>query len=175
MILPFQIYRHFKGGLYIVLSLAMPEDGQEPVVVYMSLNGDNKVWTRSQSDFMSTVPEGRENPTGQKNRFEIVNDLNCSLETASTESLVNELRKRKDNPYADFDLEGMNDRVLRTSYSVTTWSKPNENFPKGYPIMDIMTTDSEKKARKFCENNSHRVSHNTKIVKEVLVEVESFD
>ncbi len=175
MILPFQVYRHFKGGLYLVLSVALSESTLEPTVVYMSLNGDQKVWTRSQSDFTSPVPIGKNNPTGQKLRFEQVTDLKCTLETASTESLIEELRKRKDNPYADFDLEGMNDRVLRTEYSVSVWSEPTETNPNGYCIGNIMCTDSEEKALKFCENNGHRVSRNVKIVKDVTVEIKSFD
>lgn len=175
MIIPYQVYRHFKGGLYLVLSIAMEESSLEPTIVYMSLNGDGKVWSRKQTDFMSLVPEGKPNPTGQKLRFEQVHDLHQPLATASTESLVAELRKRKDNPYADFDLESMNERVLKTEYSVVNWSEPNENMPRGYPIMNLMVTDSEAKARKFCENNGHRVSRHTKIVKETLVEIESFD
>lgn len=35
MIVPYQIYRHFKGGLYLVLAVALSEENYEPTVVYM--------------------------------------------------------------------------------------------------------------------------------------------
>lgn len=70
-IIPDTIYRHFKGGYYSIQSLATLESTGEEVVVYKSFQ-DGRVWVRTLTSFNSLVPEGKENPTGQKFRFEQV-------------------------------------------------------------------------------------------------------
>lgn len=176
MILPFQIYRHFKGGLYIVLAVALSEDAYTPTVVYMSLNGDSKVWTRSQSDFMSPVPEGRENPTGQANRFELVTDVKNVLSNCTTQNLIEELRSRPDNPFNEVDFKGFNDQVVLREYALGE-IKEAETIAYGNQkyIETIMTADSIEEVKKFMERNPHRLSSRVKIYKSVIVEMESFD
>lgn len=53
------IYRHYKGGSYLVLTLALLEENQEPCVVYVSLQDDphapGRVWVRTLDDFMASV------------------------------------------------------------------------------------------------------------------------
>ena len=68
-------FRHFKGGkhIYIIEGIATmatngPDDGKE-VVVYRNIF-DGKLYVRSIEEFISEVPSGKENPTGQKYRFE---------------------------------------------------------------------------------------------------------
>ena len=39
-------YRHFKGGEYVVLALALHSETQEEMVVYRALYGDKKVGVR---------------------------------------------------------------------------------------------------------------------------------
>lgn len=39
-------YRHFKGGEYEVLCVALHSETSERVVVYRALYGDGKVWVR---------------------------------------------------------------------------------------------------------------------------------
>ena len=116
MVLPFQIYRHFKGNLYLVTSIAITASELEPTVVYMSLNGDSQVWTRAMSEFESLVPEGKENPTGQKYRFELVKDMRTVLSQCTTENLIEELKSRPDSPFNDFDIEGLNEKVADKEY-----------------------------------------------------------
>ena len=111
------IYRHFKGGYYIVHSLATVEadsDGEE-VVVYQSLQ-DGRVWLRPLSSFQELVPEGKENPTGQKYRFERVTTFNNQLNLIPTEELMKELLRRNDCPV---ELQCLNpDKVWRDNYMV---------------------------------------------------------
>ena len=39
-------YRHFKGNLYEVLSIARHSEDESPMVVYRALYGDGGVWVR---------------------------------------------------------------------------------------------------------------------------------
>lgn len=65
------IVRHFKGDLYLVLWFARHTETEEHLVVYKALYGDGDVYARPTTMFLEEVPEGKENPTGQKHRFEV--------------------------------------------------------------------------------------------------------
>ena len=43
------VYRHFKGNLYRVLSVATHSETLEPMVVYQALYGDQGIWVRPAS------------------------------------------------------------------------------------------------------------------------------
>lgn len=173
MIIPYQVYRHFKGGLYLVLAVALAEETYESTVVYMSLNGDNKVWTRSQADFTSLVPEGKPNPTGQRNRFELVTDVKSVLSKCTTESLIKELRGRPDSPFNERDIKGLNDKVAMSEYVLG--ETKSAGVDNGVYLETTMTADTFAEVKKFVENNPNRCNKRMKIFKSILVEVESFD
>ncbi len=61
------IYRHYKGNLYLVETIAKHSETLEDMVVYRALYGDNSVWVRPLSMFVEEV-EGKD----QKHRFELV-------------------------------------------------------------------------------------------------------
>jgi hypothetical protein len=65
-----RVYRHFKGKYYYVIALAKNTETEEIMVVYQALYGDYGMFTRPYLMFTEEVPEGKENPTGQKYRFE---------------------------------------------------------------------------------------------------------
>lgn len=170
-VLPFQIYRHFKGGLYLVLSIAVSTDSGVTEVVYLSLNGDNKVWTRELTEFTSLVPEDRENPTGQKNRFELVKDITSVLSQCSTENLVEELKKRPDNPFNDLDLEGLNSKVVLRDYIAGEFK---DYGILGKTVDSLVAYDTVDQVKTFLERNPHRCNDRTKIYRRVFIE-EDFD
>lgn len=64
-----QIYKHFKGGEYRKLCIAIDEPSGRDMVIYQSLE-TGKIWCRSKSQFFSAVlHEGN-----FINRFEYVRD-----------------------------------------------------------------------------------------------------
>ena len=48
-------YRHFKGGLYEVVGIALHSETQEEMVVYRPLYGEGRLWVRPLNLFMDTV------------------------------------------------------------------------------------------------------------------------
>ena len=42
-------YRHFKGGEYEVVAIALHSETQEEMVVYRALYGEGKTWVRPKS------------------------------------------------------------------------------------------------------------------------------
>lgn len=64
------IYRHFKGNLYDVMTVARHTETGEDMVVYRALYGDFGIWTRPLSMFTEQIE--RDGKT--MSRFEFVRD-----------------------------------------------------------------------------------------------------
>lgn len=67
-------YRHFKGHIIEVLCIAKHSETLENMVVYKHL-GSNEYWVRPEKMFLEEIPDRPDNITGQKHRFELVEDL----------------------------------------------------------------------------------------------------
>jgi antitoxin component YwqK of YwqJK toxin-antitoxin module len=63
--------RHFKGNEYLVLCTALNTESDEIMVIYKALYGENITYARPLKMFMEEVPANKENPTGQKYRFQL--------------------------------------------------------------------------------------------------------
>ena len=72
-----KVYRHFKGNYYFVENVALDSETKERVVVYKPLYAreDSMIWVRKEKMFLEEIPERLDNITGQKHRFEVVDDL----------------------------------------------------------------------------------------------------
>ncbi len=72
-----KVYRHFKGNYYFVENVALDSETQERVVIYKPLypRNDSKIWVRREAMFIEEISERPDNITGQKHRFEVVEDL----------------------------------------------------------------------------------------------------
>lgn len=65
-------YRHFKGGLYEVIDIAIHSENAELIVVYKSYDNPSLVWARPLNMFMSEVDRDKYPDVKQKMRFELV-------------------------------------------------------------------------------------------------------
>ena len=72
-----KVYRHFKGNYYFVENRALDSESQEWMVVYKPLydRNDSQIWVRSEKMFLEEISERPDNITGQKHRFELVEDI----------------------------------------------------------------------------------------------------
>lgn len=68
-----QIYRHFKGNKYKIITIAYDSETTKKVVVYKSLV-DSKTWVRDYEMFISKVDRNKYPECEQEYRFELVND-----------------------------------------------------------------------------------------------------
>lgn len=74
-----RVYRHFKGNFYFVENIAYDSETKERMVVYKPLynrEDGRAIWVRPEKMFLEEVdPKKPGNITGQKVRFELVEDI----------------------------------------------------------------------------------------------------
>ena len=69
---PFEVYRHFKGNTYQIITLARDSESDKQLVVYQALYGDYTVYVRELEDFLSLTDKNKYPKAEQEYRFERV-------------------------------------------------------------------------------------------------------
>lgn len=67
-------YRHFKGGIYQVLHLALDTQTNNKVVVYKNID-TQCIYVRPVYEFIQEIDKGRQVVFNQKYRFEKINKM----------------------------------------------------------------------------------------------------
>ena len=67
-----ELYRHFKGGLYRIVTIAQHTETSEGLVIYRSEEDPSKVWARPVVNFLSPVDKVKYPDATQEMRFEKV-------------------------------------------------------------------------------------------------------
>ena len=67
-----ELYRHFKGGLYRIVTIAQHTETQEGLVIYRSEDDPSIVWARPVTLFCSPVDRVKYPDAAQEMRFEKV-------------------------------------------------------------------------------------------------------
>lgn len=169
-VLPYQIYRHFKGTHYCVVGVALDESNpSESLVIYTSVEAEGSpMWSRKLSDFFAEIPDRPDNITGQKTRFELVKSFSHPISSFTTEALVEELRKRSDSPLYELDLEAFSDKIVSRDYMLGEVVDSDSRYDG--VIVPTVINDSIEGIEAFVRNNPHRVSLRTKVFKRLTIE-----
>lgn len=70
-----KMYRHFKGGFYRVLGVAVHSETAELMVIYYRPESMTRIWARPLEMFLSPVDKSKYPCSKQKMRFALVREV----------------------------------------------------------------------------------------------------
>ena len=115
-----EIYRHFKGNLYKVITLAKHSETGEDMVVYQALYGELTVYCRPLAMFMSEVDIEKYPDVTQKMRFERVDELVSTAPVSLAEQSMEEENETEDGTVDPLILEFLDAETLAEKKNILT-------------------------------------------------------
>ena len=148
------LYRHFKGGYYLVEKVAKNESDGQPVVVYTSVTS-GMTFIRPYEDFFADVSNREDNITHQIHRFEVASEIKGLLKLTPTAELVEELETREDSPYEGCKTLEEDENIWAVQYLLGRVveridPKTNDTYEEFAPLT-LATFDTPESAKKYRE------------------------
>ena len=132
-----EIYRHFKGNLYRIITIAVHSETEEQMVVYQGLYGDFPTYCRPLSMFVSEVDHDKYPEVTQKYRFE-----------------------RLDNPAnSDTDVKPAQNVELTEEDNICTQAEEKEDVPDVDPlILEFLDAETVLEKKNILAALHHRIT-----------------
>ena len=151
---PQQIYRHFKGNLYRIVTLARHSETNEELVVYQALYGDYQVYARPLDMFMERVDRNKYPDATQEHRFELQQEL---IQTPVQD------RKTEDRQEEELTREQIEDRTEeqteeKPEASVEMPDQDQEELNIDPLVLDFLDADSYEERLNILAALHHRIT-----------------
>lgn len=152
-----EIYKHFKGNLYKIITMAVHSETGEQMVVYQGLYGDYPVYCRPLDMFVSEVDHVKYPEVTQKFRFEPVNGLvNTDISVMETAGISSDSVNVKMNEQVPVE-EGM--KASETKESEIADSQETESAGVDPMILEFLDAETNAQKRNILTGLHHRITN----------------
>ena len=165
-----EIYRHFKGNLYKIITLAVHSETEEQMVVYQGLYGDFPIYCRPLSMFVSKVDHEKYPDVAQEYRFERVDAL-VSVDTNVNSAET--IESHQDSTTEKIDMEKVS--VLDTQDIPVENSESEEDIAEVDPlILEFLEAETILEKKNILTALHHRITddmiNTLAVVMDVVIE-----
>ena len=170
------LYRHWKGGYYVVLNVSRGTGKDNEDTVYVNyqnvLHPEFGVFTRPFTEFFEEVHDEKYYQTQRFVHVEHI-DGEDRISDVSTEDLIRELQKRTDSPIHDLDIKGLESNIFCRDYVVgykafPTLLQNGRMTDKG--VSDAVPFQTKEDAKRFMKNGNS--NNRLRLFRRVFIEEE---
>ncbi|MBQ7065842.1 MAG: DUF1653 domain-containing protein [Lachnospiraceae bacterium] len=171
---PYEIYKHFKGNKYQIITLAKDSETGEEMVVYQALYGDYQMYVRPLSMFLSLVDEKKYPEKKGEYRFTKIDGTEENVENiGNTESFNTQIKetelKTKETQPSQAETSEISNNETQTEDNIE--DNRLENFVDPM-VLDFLDADTYEERLNILAALHHRITDEMINTMAIAVDVE---